>query len=164
MSLREPTESVTALPTDPGATPPPRPTRAQRITAFAFLGAFGLTIATVIFTGLWVRSPAARAPVAESAIVLELGVPQTIDLTFASAAAIDGVEITVDLPAGIEAADQPALRRIEWRTSLQAGPNRLPLTIVARGGRGGALAARLAHGDERKTFVVDLAIAEREGQ
>lgn len=35
----------------------PRPTRAQRITAAGFLGAFGLTIVTVLLTGLSVRSP-----------------------------------------------------------------------------------------------------------
>jgi hypothetical protein len=38
----------------------PRPTRAQRLVAAAFLAAFGLTIITVLLTGLWVRSPGAR--------------------------------------------------------------------------------------------------------
>ncbi len=35
----------------------PRPTRAQRIVAAAFLGAFGLTMLTVLLTGLAVRAP-----------------------------------------------------------------------------------------------------------
>lgn len=42
----------------------PRPTRGQRIAAAAFLGAFGLTILTVLLTGLaglWVRSPRSQA-------------------------------------------------------------------------------------------------------
>ena len=39
----------------------PRPTRAQQITAWGFLGAFGLTIITVLLTGLWVRAPRPRA-------------------------------------------------------------------------------------------------------
>jgi hypothetical protein len=39
---------------------PPRPTRGQRLAAFGFLGAFGLTILTVILTGLRVGAPAAR--------------------------------------------------------------------------------------------------------
>src|SRR5688572_2923528 len=38
----------------------PRPTRAQRIVAAAFLGAFGLTMLTVLLTGLWVRAPRER--------------------------------------------------------------------------------------------------------
>jgi hypothetical protein len=39
---------------------PTRPTRAQRLVAFGFLGAFGLTMLTVLLTGLWVRSPSAH--------------------------------------------------------------------------------------------------------
>ena len=35
----------------------PKPTRAQRIVAAGFLAAFGLTIITVLLTGLWVRAP-----------------------------------------------------------------------------------------------------------
>jgi hypothetical protein len=38
----------------------PRPTRAQRIVAAAFLGAFGLTMLTVLLTGLAVRAPRSR--------------------------------------------------------------------------------------------------------
>jgi hypothetical protein len=49
----------------------PRPTRAQRLVAFAFLGAFGLTIVTVLFTGLMARSAKKRheepAPIAAPA-------------------------------------------------------------------------------------------------
>jgi len=39
---------------------PPPPTRAQRLAAFGFLGAFGLTILTVLLTGLSVGAPSAR--------------------------------------------------------------------------------------------------------
>jgi len=39
---------------------PPRPTRGQRLAAFAFLGAFGLTILTVLLTGLSVGAPSTR--------------------------------------------------------------------------------------------------------
>jgi hypothetical protein len=41
----------------------PRPTRAQRIVAAGFLSAFGLTMLTVLLTGLWVRAPRPRAGV-----------------------------------------------------------------------------------------------------
>jgi len=44
---------------DDTAKPPP-PTRAQRLAAAGFLGAFGLTILTVLLTGLKVGAPAAR--------------------------------------------------------------------------------------------------------
>jgi hypothetical protein len=38
----------------------PPPTRAQRLAAFGFLGAFGLTIVTVLLTGLSVGAPNVR--------------------------------------------------------------------------------------------------------
>jgi hypothetical protein len=40
---------------------PFRPTLGQRITAWAFIGAFGLTILTVLLTGLWARAPRPHA-------------------------------------------------------------------------------------------------------
>src|SRR5262252_5417629 len=39
------------------ANQPPRPTRAQRLVAWGFLAAFGLTIITVLLTGLKVGAP-----------------------------------------------------------------------------------------------------------
>ena len=39
---------------------PPPPTRAQRLAAAGFLGAFGLTILTILLTGLKVGAPATR--------------------------------------------------------------------------------------------------------
>jgi hypothetical protein len=39
----------------------PGPTRAQRLVAAGFLGAFGLTMLTVLLTGLFVRAPRTRA-------------------------------------------------------------------------------------------------------
>ena len=47
------------------------------------------------------------------------------------------------------------------RSPLSPGENALPLTLVARSGRGGQLAARLRQRDEQKTFVVDVTIASQ---
>lgn len=43
--------------TEVGSRQLPRPTRAQRLAAAGFLGAFGLTIVTVLLTGLLVGAP-----------------------------------------------------------------------------------------------------------
>jgi hypothetical protein len=53
---------------DDAAKPPP-PTRAQRLAAAGFLGAFGLTILTVLLTGLKVGAPAARHVLLPSPVV-----------------------------------------------------------------------------------------------
>lgn len=166
ISPHKPTNRVTEPqaerdPPTAAAAAPTRPTLAQRIVAFTFLGAFGLTILTVVLTGLAVRSPAARRAAEPTAVTLTVGEPRTVNLLFESRTAVEGVAFTVDLPAGIELANRAGLRRVAWNTRLAAGNNLLPLTLVARSGRGGQLAARLEHGDSRKTFVVDLAVSAR---
>ncbi|HEY9182316.1 MAG TPA: hypothetical protein VIQ99_03890 [Gammaproteobacteria bacterium] len=137
-----------------------KPTRGQRAIAFGFIGAFALTMLTVILTGLYVRSPRTRAPETE-VVTLTIGEPRSINLVFDSRAALPDVEFTVDLPIGIELADHPGQRRVVGRAELSSGSSALPLTLVAREGPGGQLAARLRSGDEQKTFVVDVAVAAR---
>jgi hypothetical protein len=51
------------------------PTRAQRLAAFGFLGAFGLTILTVLLTGLRVGVPAARHVLQPVPQAVESGAP-----------------------------------------------------------------------------------------
>ena len=154
---------MTTTPTDtspPAAPQRPKPTLAQRIVAFTFIGAFGLTMLTVVLTGLYVRSPSSRRTSEVPAVALTIGAPQTINLVFDARAALGEVEFVVDLPPGIELADRAGERRVTGRAKLAAGDNALPLTVVARDGTGGQLAARLRHGEDQKTFVVDLTVAE----
>lgn len=141
--------------------PRPRPTLAQRIVAFTFLGAFGLTMLTVVLTGLYVQRPSARRALETPAVTLTIGEPRTINLVFGTRTALTGVELTVDLPAGIELTTHPGEQRVVSRAELAPGDNALPLTLVARNGQGGQLAARLRQGDERKVFVVDVTVAQR---
>jgi hypothetical protein len=131
----------------------------QRVSAFLFLGAFGLTILTVILTGLAVRGPATRRAPDNPAVTLAVASPHVVNLLFASRVALGDVRFTVDLPAGIELSGRAGVRRIAWSAPLAAGNNLLPLELVARAGAGGQLAARLQHAGSQKTFVVDIAVA-----
>lgn len=155
------TTPVDKLSSDAAPSPRPRPTLAQRIVAFAFLGAFGLTMLTVVLTGLYVRSPSARRALETPAVTLTIEEPRTINLVFGARSALADVELTVDLPPGIELVTHPGERRVVSRSELAAGDNALPLTLVARSGPGGQLAARLRQGGERKVFVVDVTVAQR---
>ena len=152
-----PPDTQPAAATDPKR---PKPTRAQRVVAFTFLGAFGLTMLTVILTGLYVRSPSSRRAPETPAVTLTVGETRTINLVFGSRAALDDVEFTVDLPPGIEVAAHPGERRVVGRAALAGGDNALPLTLVARGGKGGQLAARLEQRGDQKVFVVDITVVE----
>ncbi len=136
-----------------------RPTRAQRLVAFTFLGAFGATMVTVVLTGLSVRSAGSRSVPEAAAVTLTLGSPHTVNLLFESRAAVTGVEFTLDLPEGIVLRGREAERRLVWHSPLALGNNVLPLELVALGGRGGQMAARLRHADAQKIFVVDISVA-----
>jgi hypothetical protein len=153
---------VTAQPLDSkpaDGAPRHKPTRAQRVVGFTFLGAFGLTMLTVVLTGLNVRSPSSLRNVDTPSVTLAIGEPQTIHLMYAARAPVANAELTVDLPAGVELASHPGDARVVSQTALVAGDNALPLTLVARSGSGGQLAAQLRAGDERKTFVIEVTIA-----
>jgi hypothetical protein len=115
---------------------------------------------TVIMTGLAVRSPSSRRTAEAPAVTLVIGEPHTINLVFNAKEPLADVEFTVDLPLGIELAEHAGERRVMGRAQLTGGTNALPLTVVARSGRGGQLAARLRHRDDQKVFVVDLNVAE----
>ena len=116
---------------------------------------------TVVFTGLYVRSPSARRAPETPAVTLTIGEPRTINLVFAARARARRAWSSRSIcRAGVELADHPGQRRVVARAELTAGDNALPLTLVARGGRGGQLAARLRHGDDQKVFVVDVTVAE----
>jgi hypothetical protein len=115
---------------------------------------------TVILTGLYVRSPSARRAPDTPAVTLAVGETRTINLVFGTRAALEDVELTVDLPQGIELALHPGERRVTGRAALAGGDNALPLTLVARSGTGGQLAARLRQGGEQKVFVVDITVVE----
>ncbi len=145
----------------PAAPPRPKPTRAQRLVAFTFLGAFGLTMLTVVLTGLYVRSPSSRRGPETPAVTLTLDEPRTVNLVFAARAALADVEFTIDLPVGVELAEHPGERRVTGRAKLAAGSNALPVTVVARTAEGGQLAARLRSGADQRVFVVDLTVAPR---
>ena len=157
---------MTAPPIEPKPPAPaaltqrPKPTLAQRIVGFTFIGAFGLTMLTVILTGLSVRSPSVKRAPETPAVTLTIGETRTINLVFGSRGALEDVEFTVELPPGIELASHPGQRRVTGRAALAGGDNALPLTLVARSGSGGQLAARLTRHDEQKVFVVDVTVVE----
>jgi len=72
--------------TDETAKLPP-PTRAQRLAAAGFLGAFGLTILTVLLTGLKVGAPAARHVFQPAPVAAGASAPAPADTSSAAPAA-----------------------------------------------------------------------------
>ena len=130
-------------------------TRRQRnrwlMTGFGSAVAAGLAV--WLITSVLMTSP--RMPDVEAAIpgvTIALEETRTIKLVFASATALDSAMLTVSLPDGIELAGFPGQREITWETSLEAGDNLLPLTLVALTPTTGMLIARLEHNARNRTF------------
>jgi len=94
--------------------------------------------------------PAAEVP----AIAMTLEEPRRLNLVFSSATALADATMTVILPPGVEVEGFAGQREITWMTSLTAGRNVLPLTLIATSPQGGELLATLRHSDDDKTFRV----------
>lgn len=121
------------------------------LTGFGSAVAAGLA-AWLVF-GLLLNTP--QTPDAGASIpgvTIALEETRTVNLVFASATALDTATLTVSLPDGIELAGFPGQREITWETSLRAGRNLLPLTLVALTPTGGELLARLQHNNRDRTF------------
>ena len=65
----------------------PPPTLAQRLAAAGFLGAFGLTILTVLLTGLKVGAPAARHLLQPAPVVAGSSAPAPVEASSAASTA-----------------------------------------------------------------------------
>jgi anti-sigma factor RsiW len=107
--------------------------------------------------GLFFKAPEVTQPPVP-AIVMTLEEPRTLNLVFSSATVLADATMTVVLPQGIEVEGFAGLREITWMTSLDAGKNVLPLTLIATSPHGGELMATLRHDGDDKTFRVKLTV------
>ncbi len=118
-----------------------------------FGAAIAATLAVWMIGGMLLTSP--QLPDAGAVIpgvTIALEEPRTVNLVFASAAALDSATLTVSLPDGVELSGFPGQREVTWETSLSEGKNLLPLTLVALKPTGGELLARLEHEKRNRTF------------
>jgi hypothetical protein len=140
---------------------PPRPTLAQRVVAFVFLGAFATSILTVVLTGLWVRGPGGQRAVVPVAVTLQVGEPRTVDLPLESRGWAGGAELVVGLPAGVEVRGYAGQRRVAQTVRIEPGAAGVPLDLVAVDGRGGTVAAQLRRASSETAYVVRVTVEPR---
>lgn len=77
---------------------------------------------------------------------------RTVRLAFNSRKAMEGVTLTLELPANVELAPFPGRQNVSWKVNLKEGDNvlALPLNVLFPGS--GELVAHLDDGRKRKTF------------
>jgi len=85
-------------------------------------------------------------------VTIAVEAPHEVNFVFASARPLERAMLTIELPDGIELAGFPGQRAISWETSLDAGKNHLPLTLIATRATDGVVVARLEHDAHSKTF------------
>ena len=137
-------------------------TRRQRnrwvMTGFGSAIAAGIVL--WLIGGAFLTTPGVPEPAAEiPGIAMTLEEPRTVNLVFASNAALDNATLTVSLPDGIELAGFPGQREISWQTSLDEGRNLLPLELIALTPVGGEVLARLEHDNRGRTFRLRIEVS-----
>lgn len=123
----------------------------------------GLAVAAALVlafgAGLLVQQAldAGRPGQAVETVALEPGDTREVQLAFSTPRALEPVEFTVELPAGVELAGRPGERVVRWEGRLAAGRNRLRLPLeLAPGSSGGELVARIRHGKGTREWHVAL--------
>jgi hypothetical protein len=122
-----------------------------------FGGAVAAAMALWIVSGVLFTTPDIDAPPLPS-VTMAMEEPRTLNLVFSSAEPLEDATMTVFLPEGIEIDGFAGQREVTWMTSLKAGENILPLTLIATSPSGGELLATLRHEDDDKTFRLKVAV------
>jgi len=119
-----------------------------------FSGAVAAGIVAWIVGGVMLSAPVAPAPAPEIAgVAIALEQTRQVDFVFASARPLRNATLTIELPDGVELEGFPGQREVSWETSLDAGRNHLPLTLIAtRAVDDAVVVARLEHENRSKTF------------
>jgi anti-sigma factor RsiW len=122
-----------------------------------FGGAMAAVLAVLVVGGTFFNAAEIAAP-SVPAVTMALEEPRTVNLVFSSAVALANASMTVTLPDGIEIDGFAGQREITWMTSLKAGKNILPLTLIATSPRGGELLATLRHENDDRSFRVQVTV------
>ncbi len=124
----------------------------RRWVMTGFGGAVAAGIVAWIVGGMMFTSP--TAPVAEiPGVAIALEETRQVDFVFASAKPLINATLTILLPEGVELKGFPGQSEVSWETSLDAGKNHLPLTLIAtRAVDDAVVVARLEHENRSKTF------------
>jgi len=89
-------------------------------------------------------------------LILQSERPTTVGVAFDAGSTLKNVRFTIDLPVGMQVADQPGLRHLSWVGELRKGQNLLRLPVIAHAGTAGLLTAELSQGGGRRTFSVSV--------
>ena len=121
----------------------------------AAVGAALAAALTVVAVGLWPQVPAS-GPIAVPEVRVAVNEPRSVTVMLESPEPLQGAEVHIVLTGAIGLDGYEGQRELRWATNLERGANELTLPVVALSPSGGQLLVEVAHGDKRRTFVVDV--------
>lgn len=153
--MRAMLSGLAALPLPGSAAPAEWPERAVGWRGLALAAALVLAFGGGVLVQQSLDS--GRPGQAVDTVVLAPGDTREVHLAFSTPRALEPVEFTVELPAGVELAGRPGERVVRWQGRLAEGRNRLRLPLeMTAGSSGGELVARIRHGGGTREWHVAL--------
>ena len=124
-------------------------------TGLASGAALAATIAAVA-VGIWFFRTGAEPPVGGSEVRVALHQRSDVTVALESPEPLANAEVRVELRGAVELDGYAGQRELRWSTDLDRGINQLTLPVVAIDASGGQVLVEVAHGDRRRTFVIDV--------
>ena len=136
------------------ATTPTQRYRRGFWTGLASGAALAATVAAVA-VGIWLFGDR-EAPVAGPEVRVALNQRSDVTVALESPEPLANAEVRVELRGAVELDGYMGQRELRWSTDLDRGVNQLTLPVVALDAGGGQVLVEVAHGDKRRTFVLDV--------
>jgi hypothetical protein len=123
--------------------------------------AIAATVAAVA-VGIWLSGDrGGDVPVTVPEVRVALNRASAVTVTLESPEALANAEVRVELRGAVALDGYDGQRELKWSTNLDRGVNQLTLPVVALDAGGGQVLVEVAHGDKRRTFVLDVRAAAR---
>ncbi len=134
-----------------------------------FVAGFSTALAASVVLALFVggffpadNQPPGLSPAPE--VIISMQQPQTVNLVFDVATAMENATLSIILPDNIEVVGFPGQHEITWQTSLQAGRNILPLPIKGIMHSNSTLIASIEQNGKKKSIRIPVRVDDNEGK
>jgi len=92
------------------------------------------------------------------AVIISMQQPQTVNLVFDVATAMENATLSIVLPDSVEVVGFPGQHTITWQTSLQAGRNILPLPLKGIMHSNSTLVASIEQDGKKKSIRIPIEV------
>lgn len=132
-------------------------TRAARRLPWSYMTGAAIAASLALWIGAGRLPDMLHTPATKSiGVTIALHQTHTVQLAFNAEHELHQATLSLTLPEGVELQGFPGQREVRWQTDLARGANVLSLPLIAVSPAGGALLARLEHGERSTELAVPL--------